>query len=551
MESGKSKKTGYGCLCSGWLPRLIDRACELYLNTKDTAHLTNERPAAVLQSEETGLDTPEIESLKTELWAAASKQETSNLEKAQVRKKPTASVEILATTPTNTVISVLQTIMNMPHLHNPSSLPAEVADRIQKLEDELWEKEQCLTKLMDQVTSQLMQFKKDIQVKDKVISDLEKKLNAQTQEGTEASLEHSATIMTDRAQTTEAICSPGRVGASHFESLRVLGIGGSGTVTLARKKGGIDDGRLYAIKALQKASITEDEVIEHTMTERRVLEAVRQHPFLSTLHYAFQTDSKLYLVLDYKGGGNLLTYSYCRIFTEDAARFYISETILALEHLHKLGIIHRDVKQENILIDLQGHVVLSDFGLSKMFLPYEKHIAYSWCGTLSNMAPELAETCPDGYDRTVDWWSLGIVTYELLTGWPPFERERESETREETARRINTEQPYIPGHLSPDAKHFISKLLIKNPRERLGGGKDDADELKRHPFLKGINWSDLAQKKILAPIAPKITDELDVSNFPDKFTEMIPDDSAVTLPPNCDKRFRGYSYASPSFVCSE
>jgi serine/threonine protein kinase len=140
-----------------------------------------------------------------------------------------------------------------------------------------------------------------------------------------------------------------------------------------------------------------------------------------------------------------------------------------------------------MLLDFEGHVVLSDFGLSKMFLPHEKHKAHSYCGTLRYMALEMVETCADGYDMAVDWWSLGIITYELLTGWSPFQRQRKSEIEEEISSQIITEQPYLPDYLSFDAANFISKLLVKDPRKHLGGGEDDAEELRRHPLTYLIN----------------------------------------------------------------
>jgi serine/threonine protein kinase len=147
----------------------------------------------------------------------------------------------------------------------------------------------------------------------------------------------------------------------------------------------------------------------------------------------------------------------------------------------------------------------------------------------------------------VDWWSLGIVTYELLTGRSPFARGTEPEPDEDIYHRIITAQPHLPDDLSSDAAHFISKLLVKDPRKRLGGGKYGVEELKRHPFLKGMEWSYLAQKNFWTPFEPRIRNDLDVSNFPDKFTQMIPADLPATPPPNCDNIhvFWGYSYVSP------
>jgi ribosomal protein S6 kinase alpha-5 len=209
-----------------------------------------------------------------------------------------------------------------------------------------------------------------------------------------------------------------------------------------------------------------------------------------------------------------------------------------------LGIIHRDVKLENILLDSQGHVVLADFGLSKKFLPHEPHRTYSECGTYKYMAPEVIEAGA-GYGMAADWWSVGVVTYELLTGVSPFCPDRVSDSEKEVFRRILTIDPIIPDDLSLDALDLIFNLLVKDPKKRLGGGKDDAEELKRHPFFKRMKWSELVQKAIQAPFTPSLTDELDVS------TEEISFDSPATVPPNYGEIFRGYSYVSPSIICSE
>jgi len=343
----------------------------------------------------------------------------------------------------------------------------------------------------------------------------------------------------------------GRVDMSNFELLKVLGTGAYGKVFLVRKVGGYDHGKLYAMKVLKKAAIVQKKkTTEHTKTERQVLEAVRESPFLVTLHYAFQTDAKLHLILDYVNGGELFTHLYQRErFTEAQVRIYIGEIILALEHLHKLGIIYRDIKLENILLDCDGHVVLTDFGLSKEFLPHEtEQRTYSFCGTIEYMAPEVVKGGNTGHDIAVDWWSVGVLTYELLTGASPFTVEGERNTQSEISRRILRIEPPIPDDLSSSVKDFIIKLLIKEPRQRLGGGPGDAEEVKSHPFFRDLNWMDLAQKKISAPFVPKIRDELDTSNFAEEFTKMTPADSPAVIPPNYDKIFKGYSYVAPSII---
>ncbi|VCX38176.1 unnamed protein product, partial [Gulo gulo] len=167
-----------------------------------------------------------------------------------------------------------------------------------------------------------------------------------------------------------------KVGIENFELLKVLGTGAYGKVFLVRKISGHDAGKLYAMKVLKKATIVQKaKTTEHTRTERQVLEHIRQSPFLVTLHYAFQTETKLHLILDYINGGELFTHlSQRERFTEHEVRIYVGEIVLALEHLHKLGIIYRDIKLENILLDSNGHVVLTDFGLSKEFVAEEVSI---------------------------------------------------------------------------------------------------------------------------------------------------------------------------------
>ncbi|KAK0168690.1 hypothetical protein PV327_002466 [Microctonus hyperodae] len=351
-----------------------------------------------------------------------------------------------------------------------------------------------------------------------------------------------------------------RVDMTHFDLLKVLGTGAYGKVFLVRKRIGADAGRLYAMKVLKKASIVQKKkTTEHTKTERQVLEAVRDSPFLVTLHYAFQTDAKLHLILDYVSGGELFTHLYQREnFTEDEIRIYIGEIILALEHLHKLGIIYRDIKLENILLDREGHIVLTDFGLSKEFLPHERDNnarTYSFCGTIEYMAPEVVRGGSAGHDIAVDWWSVGVLTYELLTGASPFTVDGEKNSQQEISRRILKTEPPIPTHFSPLVRHFIERLLVKDPRQRLGGGPRDAKELKEHPFFKRapppFSWDALEKRQLPPPFVPRITHELDTSNFSDEFTKMVVADSPSVVPPNYDKIFRGYSYVSPSVLFTD
>uniref|UniRef100_A0A8C5G6S4 Ribosomal protein S6 kinase n=1 Tax=Gouania willdenowi TaxID=441366 RepID=A0A8C5G6S4_GOUWI len=330
-----------------------------------------------------------------------------------------------------------------------------------------------------------------------------------------------------------------RVGMENFELLKVLGTGAYGKVFLVRKNTGHDAGQLYAMKVLKKAAIVQKaKTTEHTRTERQVLEHIRQSPFLVTLHYAFQTQSKLHLILDYVSGGEMFTHLYQRDhFPEEAVRIYIGEIILALEHLHKLGIVYRDIKLENILLDSDGHVVLTDFGLSKEFLEKEKERTYSFCGTIEYMAPEIIRG-KSGHGKSVDWWSLGILMFELLTGASPFTLEGERNSQSEVSKRILRCDPPFPSMIGHTAQDLLRKLLVKDPHRRLGSGPRGAEDIKAHSFFKGLNWADLAEKKVASPFKPELKSELDVGNFAEEFTGMEPVYSPASTPPSTDRLFQ-------------
>lgn len=199
----------------------------------------------------------------------------------------------------------------------------------------------------------------------------------------------------------------------------------------------------------------------------------------------------------------------------------------------QLGIVYRDIKLENILVDVDGHIVLTDFGLSRE-LVYENERAHSFCGTVEYMAPEILKPTQQGHDSAVDWWSVGVLTFELLTGASPFTADQN-----EIARRITETEAIIPENLSPEATDFIRRLLVKDPKRRLGSGKGDASELKSHPFLRSINWSRLVRKQIEAPYPPLAENDRDTRNFSSEFTKQEVTEKPCEPPKNADRLFRG------------
>ena len=248
------------------------------------------------------------------------------------------------------------------------------------------------------------------------------------------------------------------------------------------------------MKILKKSHLVRRRQIERTRTERKVLSVVN-HPFIMKLHYAFQSPDKLYLVLDYCPGGELFFHlSRFRRFPERVARFYSAELLLALGHLHKRGIIYRDLKPENVLLDAEGHVKLGDFGLAKAGIRHAYEGATSMCGTPEYMAPEVL--AQQGHGFCVDYWGLGMLTYEMMTGLPPWY----TTDRAKLFRRLRSAPLDIPSYFSSSSASFAGALLERNPRRRLGvTGIRAAME---HEFFKSISWRALYGRRVEAPIRP-------------------------------------------------
>ncbi|KAA8497361.1 RAC-beta serine/threonine-protein kinase [Porphyridium purpureum] len=289
------------------------------------------------------------------------------------------------------------------------------------------------------------------------------------------------------------------VGLSDFEIQAALGKGASGKVFLVRDKLTNEE---LALKVIEKSVVYEtNDAYRHALDERLVLELACEHPFILNLFYAFQSDKRLYLVTEYCAGHDLFDYLKARgrPLPERRARRVVAEILLALEHVHSLGVIYRDLKLENVLLDAQGHVRVADFGLSKIVTTPEGDLlqdqsgikvqgARTFCGTREYVAPEML--VGKQYGQSVDLWALGILLYEILCGRTPFY----ASNRDEVYDRIESAPLKFPRHLSSEVVSLIRGLLDRNPKTRLGMGSAGMNEVKSHPFFKDLNWSSLYDK---------------------------------------------------------
>ena len=311
-----------------------------------------------------------------------------------------------------------------------------------------------------------------------------------------------------------------------YESIAIIGRGAFGEVHVCREK---KTGKIYAIKKIKKNILIIKNQIRHVLNEQ-ILMSKASSPWIVELKASFQEDEYLYLVMEYLPGGDLMNLLIQKdILTEKEAKFYISELILAIESIHNLDCIHRDIKPDNILIDKNGHIKLSDFGLAKIsdklyekedekyknFLPNKNNEKnhkmthnknFSCVGTAYYVAPEVLKK--SGYDKDIDWWSVGIIFFEMLVGYAPF---CSKETTEVCYKVLNWKDFLnIPKKvkLSEEAKDLIYKL-INNSDDRLG--KNGSEEIKRHPFFKDVNWNNIRKSK--APFIPQLKNEYDTKYF--------------------------------------
>jgi len=303
-----------------------------------------------------------------------------------------------------------------------------------------------------------------------------------------------------------------------YELLKVLGRGTFGKVVLCREK---KNQKLYAMKILRKEVIVSRGEVEHTMAEKRVLES-SAHPFIISLRRSFTTEDRLCLVMEYVNGGELFVHlGREHKFSEERTRFYGAEIASALGYLHKNGIVYRDLKLENLLLDGDGHIKVADMGLVKEGVQGED-TTRTFCGTPEYLAPELLQEVD--YGTAVDWWALGCVMYEMMTGRLPFYSR--DQTKLFTA--IMKDKLSFPSSISSPAKTLLSGLLSKDPAQRLGGGPGDVQELKEHQFFQAIDWRALEEKRVTPPFKPAVNGLMDTKYFDSEFTGQ----SIVMTPPN-------------------
>jgi len=293
-----------------------------------------------------------------------------------------------------------------------------------------------------------------------------------------------------------------------FNTLKVIGRGSYGKVFMVEEK---TTGKVFAMKVLKKGAITDERGKERVLTERDIIMQIR-HPYIVTLHYSFQTKKKLFFILDFLNGGDLYTHimNYGK-FNENRARFYTAELVLAINHLHKKGIVYRDLKPQNIMLDSEGHIKLTDFGLSKA--DFSQDQSHTICGTIKYIAPETISGM--SYNHTVDWWSMGIILYRMLTGKLPYPTNKNSEVRVYIVHnKIQVSKKRIPDET---ARSFILGLLERDPTTRLGA--NGVEDIKNHEYFETIDWDALERREVKPPYNPRLKSEKDVKHIDSKYLD--------------------------------
>lgn len=290
-----------------------------------------------------------------------------------------------------------------------------------------------------------------------------------------------------------------------FDILKTVGTGTFGRVCLVRD---IPTTKYFALKVLSISDVIRLKQTEHVKNEKNILKTVR-HPFIIAMYWTFHDDDFLFMLFEFATGGEL--FSYLRNagrFNSSTASFYAAEIVLALEYLHSQSIVYRDLKPENLLLDRDGHVKLTDFGFAKRLIDR----TWTLCGTPEYLAPEIIQS--KGHNRAVDWWALGILIYEMLAGYPPFYDDNAFAIYE----KILSGKIDWPKHTDPVAKDLIKKLLVQERTKRLGCMKNGSEDIKKHRWFKAYDWDDVYNRKLTPPILPKVDYDGDTENF-DEYPE--------------------------------
>ncbi|GLD48261.1 protein kinase C theta type [Lates japonicus] len=319
---------------------------------------------------------------------------------------------------------------------------------------------------------------------------------------------------------------------------KMLGKGSFGKVFLAELK---KSGKFFAVKALKKDVVLMDDDVECTMVERRVLSLAWENPFLTHLYCTFQTKENLFFVMEYLNGGDLMFHiQSCHKFDLHRATFYAAEIICGLQFLHSKGIIYRDLKLDNVLLDSEGHIKIADFGMCKENMKEDTRTS-TFCGTPDYIAPEIL--LGQKYNSSVDWWSFGVLLYEMLIGQSPFHGRDE----EELFQSIRTDNPVYPRWLTKDAKDILVKLFVREPEERLGV----KGNIRQHSFFSSTDWNALEQREVAPPFRPTLSSPSDCSNFDKEFINEKPRLSCAdrTLINSVDQTmFRNFSFVNPGMA---
>lgn len=350
------------------------------------------------------------------------------------------------------------------------------------------------------------------------------------------------TIEKDSSSKVKRFKMSEKVGPQDFETIKCIGKGSFAKVMMVKKK---DTGKTYAMKMLTKKDLVRRKQIQHTMTERAVISEI-DHPFIVSLHFAFQSDTRLYLVTDFFNGGELFWHlKHSQYFTESRARFYAAEIVLALECLHDNGIVYRDMKPENLLLDADGHIRLTDFGLSKDSLKGET-LTHTFCGTPEYLAPEVIKQ--EGYGKSVDWWALGVLIYEMLSGLPPF---YDKNLREMYDHILTAPIPFPP-NFSASVKEIIQGLMEREPQNRLGSA--GADEVKQANWFITIDFDKLLRKDVPVPYKPTLDGDDDWRNVDEEFLEERTEESFIQRTGSvlaAQAKFPGFTYQNQTSAVDE